>query len=335
MTKEQFFDAFGQIDGAYILAAGDALYGKAETARVSYKKLVRTLIIAAVIAALLTLTAYAAGWFGLAGRVINDPGGSSLPGEAGGTVDRLHTVHHRDYISLGGVIGSAEYQAAAEWLAFKGEYADKKTAEQTEQGQPYYEWRDLERSFAADNETKEICRLYQVWDETMWAKLQEIAARYGLALHTERRAIANAGDQSREHGAYEDGSFHISASAMVAQERYLYEVYLEKNGCLPCDDMTAGGPYEYEEWEYTTSRGDKVSIAVRDVSTNETWAQYELLVFYSGDGAVMTVRASYGYQRGEGGDEKLFAESLADSIDFSAVAGADTPENAVLILKGG
>ena len=121
---------------------------------------------------------------------------------------------------------------------------------------------------------------------------------------------------------------------MVAQERYLYEVYLEKNGCLPCDDMTAGGPCEYEEWEYLTTRGDKVSIAVRDMSTNEAWAQYELLVLYSGDGAVMTVRASYGYQRGEGGDEKLFAESLADSIDFSAVAGADTPENAVLILKG-
>lgn len=334
MTKEQFFDAFGQIDGAYVLAAGDALYGKAETARVSYKKLVRTLIIAAVIAALLTLTAYAAGWFGLAGRVINDPGGSVLSGEAGEAVDRLRTVHHRDYVSLGGVIGSAEYQAAAEWLAFRGDYADKKTAEQTEQGQPYYEWRDLERSFAPDEGAREICRLYQVWDGTMWAKLQEISARYGLALHTERRAIANAGNQSREHGAYEDGSFHISASAVVEQERYLYELYLEKNGCLPCDDTTAGAACEYEEWEYLTTRGDKVSIAVRDVSTNETWAQYELLVFYSGDGAVMTVRASYGCQR-VNGDEKLFAERLADSIDFSAAAGADAPEDAVLILKGG
>ena len=120
----------------------------------------------------------------------------------------------------------------------------------------------------------------------------EIAARYGLALHTERRAIANAGDQSREHGAYEDGSFHISAAAIIGQERYLYEVYLEKSGCLPCDDMTAGGACEYEEWEYTAGRGDKVSIAVRDMSTNEAWAQYELLVLYSGDGAVMTVRAS-------------------------------------------
>ena len=167
----------------------------------------------------------------------------------------------------------------------------------------------------------------------MWAKLQEIAARYGLALHTERRAIANAGDQSREHGAYEDGSFHISAAAIIGQERYLYEVYLEKSGCLPCDDMTAGGACEYEEWEYTAGRGDKVSIAVRDMSTNEAWAQYELLVLYSGDGAVMTVRASYGCQR-VNGDEKLFAERLADSIDFFAVAGADTPENAVLILKG-
>lgn len=333
MTKEQFFDAFGQIDGAYVLAAGDAIYGKTETARVSYKKLVRTLIIAAVIAALLTLMAYAAGWFGLTGRVINDPGGSSFPGEAGETVDRLRTVHHRDYISLGGVAGSAEYQAAAEWLAFRGDYADKKTAEQAEQGLPYYEWRDLERSFAPDAETKEICRLYQVWDGTMWAKLQDISARYGLALHTERRAIANAGDQSREHGAYEDGSFHISAAAIIGQERYLYEVYLEKSGCLPCDDMTAGGACEYEEWEYTAGRGDKVSIAVRDMSTNEAWAQYELLVLYSGDGAVMTVRASYGCQR-VNGDEKLFAERLADSIDFSAVAGADAPEDAVLILRG-
>ena len=333
MTKKQFFDAFGQIDGAYVLAAGDALYGKTETAHISYKKLVRTLIIAAVIAALLTLTAYAAGWFGITVRVINDPGSSALPGKAGETVDRLRTVHHRDYISLGGVTGSAEYQAAAEWLAFNGDYADEKTAEQAEQGQPYYEWRNLERSFAPDAETKEICRLYQVWDGTMWAKLQEIAARYGLTLHTERRAIANAGDQSREHGAYEDGSFHISATAVIGQERYLYEVYLEKSGCLPCDDMTAGGACEYEEWEYTTSRGDTVSIAVRDVSTNDAWAQYELLVFYAGDGAVMTVRASYGCQRGEG-DEKLFAENLADSIDFSAIAGADTPEDAVLILRG-
>ena len=332
MTKEQFFDAFGQIDGAYVLAAGDALYGKAETARVSYKKLVRTLIIAAVIAALLTLTAYAAGRLGLTGRMISDPGGSAFSGEAGETVRRLHTVHHRDYISLGGMTGSAEYQAAAEWLAFKGDYADKKTAEQTEQGQPYYEWRDLERSFAPNEEVREICRLYQVWDGTMWAELQEITARHGLALHTERRAIANAGDQSREHGAYEDGSFHISASAMIAQERHLYELYLEKNGCLPCDDMAAGGSGEYGEWEYTTTRGDDVSIAVHDASTNEAWAQYELLVFYSGDGSVMTVRASYGYQRGDG-DEKLFAERLADSIDFSAVTGADTPENAVEALR--
>lgn len=334
MTKEQFFDAFGQIDGAYVLAAGDAIYGKTETARVSYKKLVRTLIIAAVIAALLTLTAYAAGLFGLTGRVINDPGGSVLSGEAGETVDRLRAVHHRDYISLGGVIGSAEYQAAAEWLAFKGSYADKKTAELTEQGLPYCEWRDLERSFAPDEGAREICRLYQVWDGTMWATLQEIAAGYGLTLHTERRAITNAGDQSRERGAYEDGSFHISAAAIIGQERYLYEVYLEKSGCLPCNDMTAGGACEYEEWEYTTGRGDKVSIAVRDMSTNEAWAQYELLVLYSGDGAVMTVRASYGCQR-VNGDEKLFAERLADSIDFSAVAGADAPEDAVLILKGG
>ena len=77
MTKEQFFDAFGQIDGAYVLAAGDAIYGKTETARVSYKKLVRTLIIAAVIAALLTLSILFCTKF----MAVPEPGGVYYPAE--------------------------------------------------------------------------------------------------------------------------------------------------------------------------------------------------------------------------------------------------------------
>ena len=130
MTKDRFFDAFGQIEPTYVLAAGDILYGGKEVRKPPVRA-VRTILIAAAIAVLMTLTAYAAGWFGLSGRLISDLGEhvDVSSGEAAEILDTLRPIHHRDYISLSGVAGSPEYQAAAEWLAFRGSYADIKSAE--------------------------------------------------------------------------------------------------------------------------------------------------------------------------------------------------------------
>ena len=61
MTKDRFFDAFGQIEPTYVLAAGDILYGGKEVRKPPVRA-VRTILIAAAIAVLMTLTAYAAGW---------------------------------------------------------------------------------------------------------------------------------------------------------------------------------------------------------------------------------------------------------------------------------
>ena len=164
MTKEKFFDLFGQIDSSYILAVEDVHNVSSKTIQFSRKRIARTILIAAIIASLMMLTAYATGLFGLVSRFIKDPGSTiennTVPSEAAEVLDSLRAVHHRDYISLSGVAGSPEYQAAAEWLAFKGNYADQKTAEQIEKGETYYEWRDLERSFAPDEKAKEICRLF-------------------------------------------------------------------------------------------------------------------------------------------------------------------------------
>lgn len=335
MTGEQFFDAFGEIYGAYILAAGDVIYG-GRGARVKLRKAVRTALIAAAIAGLLTLTAYAAGWLGISARMIKDPGapvgGGAETTEAEAVLDTLRPVHHRDYISLGGVSGTAEYRAAAEWLAFRGRYADEKTAQQLARGETYYDWRDLERGFAPDARTRGICRLYQVWDAPMWEKLQEIAAKYGLALHTTRTAITGAGNQPREFGCYEDGSFVVS----IERAQYMYTLYLERTGYLPCDDMAADGEAEYEEWEYAAACGRRVSIAVRDVTTARAWPQYDVLIFAEGDGALVTVKTSYGHSSDDkNADVSLFAEELADSIDFAAVEAAGTAADAVSVLMRG
>ena len=340
MTSEQFFDAFGQIDAAYVSAVDDILaHASQKNASSARRKILRTALIAAVIAGLMTVTAYAAGLFGILGRLIRVTDSTEqnygVSREAAVVLDQLRAIHHRDYISLSGVAGSPEYKAAAEWLAFKGAYADQKTAEQIEQGETYYEWRDLERSFVSDPRMKETCRLYQVWDAAMWEKLQEIAEKYKLSLHYERTLILGNWNQRREYGRYEDGSFLAAATTTLEQRFYFYDIYLERKGALPCDDMTASCADEYDEWEYKNARGQSVSIAMMDRSSDNTWADICFLIFYNGDDVTMTVKAQRSHSADDdGADDKLFAEHLADTIDFTAVASAQTPEEALVILRG-
>ena len=322
MNKDQFFDVFGQIDPAYVFAVDEILAGAVtKPAAFSRRKLIRAALIAAVILGLLTVTAYAAGLFGLQERLIRDPAptgqSAGLAEDTEKTLDQLQSVHHRDHLSLSGVNGSPEYRAAAEWLAYKGSHADQMAAEQLEQGKAYYEWRDLERSFAPDEQTKEICRLYQVWDEAMWDKLQEIAEKYGLALHTGRTAFPGV---PRDYGIYEDGSFSAAIEA-IARIGFSYTIYLERPGTLPADDLAAGTE-EYEEWAYSNAWGDELSIAR---CADDDWA----LVFYTGESATITLRVWYG-----GGEDHSLLESCADRINFGAVASLSDPEEILTMLRG-
>lgn len=339
MTGEHFFDVFGEIDSAYILAAGEVLEREPETAvLISRKKLIRTAVIAAIIAGLLTVAAYAAEFFGLQARLIPDAAPAeqdlAVSEEAEKTLENLRNIHHRDYVSLSGVNSSPEYKAAAEWLAFKGAYAEQMTARQLRRGETYYEWRDLERSFAPDEETREICRLYQVWDAAMWDKLQEIAEKYGLRLHTGRSLLPGDEYQTREHGKYEDGSFLAAVGIALEEQFYCYNCYFERDGVLPADDMTISSADAYEEWEYTNARGDTVNIAMRDDSQKNLVTK-TFLIFYNGDGVTITLDATHSRQSGDQTmDDRLFAERLADAVDFEAAAAAKTPEEAMAALKG-
>lgn len=336
MTGEQFFDAFGQIDPAYVLEL-DELMARDSRKPVPFPwgRMIRAALIAALIAALMLVSAYASGLSGLVSRFIKDPGlppsGDAASEEAAELMDRLYPIHHRDYISLSGIAGSPEYRAAAEWLSFKGAYADRKAAEQLAQGQAYYEWRDLERSFVLDAKDREICRLYQVWDEEMWKMLQEIAGKYGLSLHTERRPLLGDWLPTREHGQYEDGSFLVSVISSFDQQPYSYLLYLERDGALPCDDLAASCADAYEEWEYESARGDCVSIALRAAGGRDA---SDFLLFYDGGGVSITIKLGLAHFSLETMDEKRFIEHFIDAIDFSAVASAETPEAALAVLKG-
>lgn len=331
MTGEKFFETFGEIDPAYVSAV-DRILERAEENTVPFprRKLIKTILIAAALVGLLSATAYAAGLFGLQARLMSVPAPteeSAAPAEASGVF--------RQYISLSGVNGSREYRAAAEWLAFKADYARQMAAEQTAKGEADYAWRDLERSFAPDAKTREICRLYQVWDAAMWEKLQEIAEKYDLNLHTGRSLILGDEFQTRNHGQYEDGSFLATVYAYPQGKACIYDFYLERDGSLPADDLVTACTDTFEEWEYQTSSGDSVSIAMRDTSKDEYNVSKLILIFYNGDGVTMTVKSSRWHSaENEAIDDKAFAEYLADTIDFEAVAAAKTPEESLAILKG-
>lgn len=336
MTGEHFFDVFGEIDSVYILAAEETLE-KAEgrAARFSRRKCIRTALIAAAIAGLLTAAAYAAGLFGLQARLIPDAEAAdqsfTVPKKAEKTWEDLRNIHHRDYVSLSGVSGSPEYRAAAEWLAFQGAYAEAMTARQLQQGEVYYEWRDLERSFAPDEETRAICRLYQVWDEAMWDKLWEIAENYGLQLHTERSILPGDELPGREHGKYEDGSFLATVGITLEGEFCWFDCYFERNGFLPADSMAISGAEEYEEWEYKNAQGDMVSIAMREDSQEAG----TFLIFYNGNGTCITLSARRNSEtKGLPEEDRLFAELLADTVNFERAAASKTPEEAIAALKG-
>ena len=335
MTKYDFFEAFGEIDFPYILAV-DGVLKKADSAVIPFsrRKVLRIALIAAVLAGLLTITAYAAGLFGLQSRLIHplSPAGQThgLPDTVEEILDNLRTVYYKDYISLSGVAGSIEYQASAEWLAFKGTYTEQRAAAQLEKDEGYFEWRDLERSFAADDEEREICRLYQVWDKAMWSKLQEIAEKYGLQLHTSRSPLP--GD-TREHGVYEDGSFIVSIQKYDSPIVF-YDVYAERRGSLPADGLIAVGTDRYEEWEYTNAYDNMLSIAVKDVTQDELWPNDEILIFYNSEDITVTVKTGYSHRTGDGTDSKATAEAFADTIDFAAAIAAGTPDEIIAILKG-
>lgn len=331
MNKIQFFDAFGEVDPAYVLAVDGILEQVEPKSSVfTRKKILSAALLAAVLATFLTLTAYATGFFGLQTRIIKFPAPTiqtSIEPEIKDTLEHLQGVHHRDYLSLSGVNGSAEFQAAAEWLAFKGSYADQKTREQLEKGMVYYEWRDLERSFAPDEETREICRLYQVWDSAMWNKLQEIAQTYNLKLHTN---FENLSGDSRDHGVYEDGSYLAFVEAQPS-----FEIYVERGGSLPADDLATSSTDQYEEWEFENAYGDTVSIAVRDTSTDPNWTVNNVLIFYHADNATVTVRAILNSPASDKEKARTEIEKFADTLNFKTFTAANSKETISELLKGG
>lgn len=279
-----------------------------------HRKLWSTLLVAAIIVSLFTVTAYAMGWFGLKERsFVTHPVYPALSVDPS-ISDRPQEPEAVYFISMNGYADSPEYRANAEWAAFWWDYIRNTEID-------YYSgYLD-----GADEDTVNTCHFYGVYDQTMKDKLWGIAEEYGLKLHTHsytplditdfyRTAGTNAflcGDAEGGGYIYEDGSFKIECDLTpegATSEDEVHCLVLQRHmaGTMLPYQRRIEAPESYEEWEYSTVHGDTVHMSYRPENN-------ELMVFFDLDGVFVELNVGRWMEPFQSREEM---EQIADLVIF-------------------
>ena len=211
----------------------------------SPRRLWRTLLIAAIIAALMLGTAYAVGLVGL---------GNMRAGEFLGM----------KVLSMEGLSDSPEGQALQEWLVYYNEHMDD----------PF----DPEEAFALTAEYGN----YGVTTKEMAQKVDELCEKYGLKKlgklvtpQDEKSFYKTAGVGKLTKGSehyendylggyvYPDGTFQFDGSLFPADEIIVipYQFRNAAKGSFGYVVSNAGDPNDYTEWTYKTADGHTLTIS--------------------------------------------------------------------------
>lgn len=281
------------------------------------------MVLAAVVALLAALSAaaVAADWFGLRSLLLGrqqvvmpvDP----ETGEQG-----VQTV---DMIGLSGYMDSAESKALAEWQEFLNGYDVEGAARAAD-----------ETGFGLDG----TYSLYQVYNQEMADKLDEIVAKYGLKLHT-NMAVLLPGEWSAAVGTftlsgntaysgyiYEDGTFAYDGDAELPGYGLVdYQFRRSVKGSFNEVILNVGDVAQYREWTYETVCGQAVTLALGP--------EKGLILADLGDSFVM-VNVLAGtetdpddiFSSGPISAEDL--EALADRFDFTVLTPVKDPGLALM-----
>ena len=306
------FAAISYIDDADILRAGEVMSaaGPAQGA-VRYRRL-RLLLIAAAIAALvLTACTAAVVLFGLDKRLT--PAEDPLPtGLLSGT-----PAPSGGYLSPYGPADSPEAQASLEWALYERSHEEERTGEA---------W------YSDDKTENTIQKIYGAFDREALDKLYEVRDTYGLTLHSAWTQPLNnedlylisgtgrfflAENEMGTHGLYEDGSFTAEGLLPLSDDILCsFRIDRSKAGVLvPPATLYVRSPESYEQWQYTTSRGDTVAVAYdgAEGGPNNPFADGAFLFFEKGSWSA-TIHLNF-YSPGG----KASVEAAAEYFDFSAL----------------
>lgn len=215
-------------------------------------------------------------------------------------------------ISLSGYQESPEAKALAEWEAFLETYdTDHQILDEI--------GNDI---FVAEG--REDWFLYYVYSYEMGEKLDEIAAKYELKLHTQLDVVDSKELEYRvgcfltgSCGGYiyEDGSFAYDGEAeLEAGKITSFQFRRVVRGTFDEVVLNIGQVESYQEWQYVTTGGEQVLLAL---GTDKA------LIFGDFEECFITVNVLSG--RDEGMTEEQL-QKLADKIDFSALQDVKVPD---------
>jgi len=302
--------------------------GEPRTARKHPAPLKRILIIAAVLAGVLTLSAAAIGgnWFSLRDLLLPQrqevrlPVDTAAAGEDSLPPEQDQKTYQADVISLAGYGDTPESRALAEWQAFLDSY-------------------DQDEAIIGQigNDTTGFAEkygLYLVYTQEMADKLEEIIAKYGLKLHTDMledlytdEALCGqvGGDFLGENRAYstymyEDGTFKFDGEIDLEGYGHLdYQFQRCVRGSFTDIILNIVDIDDYTEWGYLTKCGVPVTLAL---------APHKALIIADLPDSFVTVNVLAGtetptggtFSHGSFGAEDL--ERFADSFDFAVLVPA-------------
>lgn len=289
-------EAFQYVDDRFLDVAEQQ---KERQKGVKRKRIIRSFSIAAACLCLfivLPVGVMAKNWFGLRDLLI--PGWGNENGR----------------ITLFGYQESPEVQAYAEWNDFLANYdTDHKIAEELGN-----------KIFVAEG--REDWLLYHVYSYEMGEKLDEIAERYDLKLHTKmedvslEKFISNVGniflDEPCTGGAYiyEDGTFAFDGDVeLIDGKDVAVQFRRAVKGTFHDVFLSIGTLEEYTEWQYISDCGEPVLLAL---------APHKALVIADFEQCFVTVNVLSG--RDDGLTEATVQE-LADQFDFRILKDVRKP----------
>lgn len=298
MKSIDLLEAMGSIRDKYIL--------EAHSQNASQKKHIpsrRLFLVAAVIALMLLLVGCVAVILGLRGMHI---------GQHTQDLGNGYT-QVSDVISMQGYVGSPEYQAAKEWRDYLESYDPEGTILEEVGNNPT----NLDSKYT----------LYQVYTQEMCDRLEEIAQKYGMALHSQFHDVAPeeldrrvggsfmSGGLSRGWGyIYDNGTFQFDGTAQIGGAEVTFQFRRAVKGVLDEVPLTIGNIEGYEETQYLTPSGETVILAL---------SPWKGLIIADFEECFITVNVL------DTADGELTAEHLqyiADNLDFSMVKDVKKPE---------
>ncbi len=211
------------------------------------RKLRRVLLLAAVLSALFAVTAYAAGWFGLGDL------------KAGTWMDT-------EISSLAGTMESPEGQALRDWLAVLSAHENEPYSyeEAMTLGEEYQRYMAINPALA--KELDAILEKYGLKKEGVMSVPENEKSFYEAAgvgkLTRDTDTIRNV---FLSGYVYPVGSFHMEGTLYPADEDYGvgYQLTRSVKGSFSMAMAGWADPDKYEEWDYATSDGTPLHLALR------------------------------------------------------------------------